>query len=175
MSLLKNISGFLLFFLTFSALFSSCCKETQYRIVDLEPIVVLHTRNNLNGEVERELAERIERTFSFEVLTENELVSPRTYSGNCGTSFENNLLLHTLSLSCDRPFYFDSRIVEADFNFIRLEGISVPLSADGVLIFFEDDFVNRADFLDDAYTFKLQIETQDGLQLSSELTIPVDL
>ncbi len=173
MTYLKNTFGFLLFTFVSSMLFQACCKEATYRIVDLGPITALHLPENLNGPFETEPPDRIERAFSFYISTDRELTSSDKTNGDCDYTFQNSLIENTLSITCDQAFSYNSQTVEAGTDFIDIDEIGLRITAEEVQIIFEDAFVSRVAFPDDEYTFTINIETDDGLELSSSLTIRV--
>ncbi len=101
------------------------------------------------------------------------------YAWSCDYSNQNDFDEATLRISCDRAFLLDGVRIEPHSDFIRHEALLANTYFQQFMahcsIYFRQAFLDRAVFERDVYTFRVYVETTDGLQLEKSISLFLDL
>lgn len=174
MKLLTKVSLILLLMSLYSILMKSCiCRDIdEYKIIGLNDLTILQISGlealevdtitgvfSLNAEAEIEIAATAIPDFSL---------FSNAYATSCDIEILNPFDENTLTLTSDKDFTFDTQLIPANTDFLQLEGIAYQTDYSAVRVSFSNDFINKADFDNTDYTFRLTIETEDGLSFVAE-------
>jgi len=95
-------------------------------------------------------------------------------------SYLNTLNQSTFKLTCDKDFTYDNQIIPANMDYARIEELQIQIDIPdeylgSIGVKFTEEFISKAQFQNTDYTFKFEIETEDGVQLSAEKTLVMNL
>ncbi len=180
MKTLFKVSLVLLLISLYSILMESCiCRDVdEYKIVDLNDLKIRQV-----SELDLLEVDTINGIFTLQALAEMEIVAAAipnlslmssAYALSCDYETVNPFVESSLRLSFDKDFTFDNQIIPANSNILELEGLDYQ-AYEGVSVYFYEDFINKADFDNTEYIFKMTVETEDGLSFVLENGVVMDL
>lgn len=167
------------FFLAIIAIgIQSCCTETfrivgngQADVLDLSTFASVDTVRapfllNINFEVE-----------VVDAMINQGLISS-AYATSCGEVYENKLDVSTLKVSAKQTFDHDQVTIGIDEDFSNLPNLNTQIFDFGqasLQIEFPQAFLDQAIFQSKDYTFLVEVQTDNGLTLSNEVSVFIDL
>lgn len=118
--------------------------------------------------------------FASEVIGMNNDFSiiPTSYATSCDYAFSNSLDKSTAELTLDKDIVFDNETITAGTNIISSTGITFDNGASygaEMEIKFTQEFLDKVVFQKESYIFKVNISTDDGVELEHELSLEMNL
>ena len=114
---------------------------------------------------------------SFRLYTQT-----KSIIGGCVTPEHLNMLVaSSFKLTCDKDFVYDNTSITAGTDYGQIDDLEVWIRPSyeyeegSIRITFTQAFMNKAQFQNTDYTFKIEIETDDGEELMVEKTVIMDL
>ncbi len=171
----KLVLSFILL-LVLALTFESCCTDT-FRITGEGEMYAYDMAYESLDSIEGEFILSVQYQTTVVGYFNDFSLIPSAYATTCEKNFENMLVESSLKLSTDKAFVFDNSTIEADTDFSFLDEIDVDIITDfgGVELTFTQDFIDKVNFQDTEMTFKIEIQTDDGLDLENEKTLLIDL
>lgn len=122
-----------------------------------------------------------ESEIAFNPIQDLSLMSS-AYAISCDPdNYLNTLEESSFKLTCDTDFVYDNQIISAGTDYAQTEELEVRISPPydyggaEIQVIFGEDFMNKAEFQNTDYTFKIEIETDDGLNLMAEKILIMNL
>ncbi len=180
MKRIKRTLTIYMIFVLLSVITNACC-ETNYQIIGNGSITAY------DFESTETFTEDIIGTIigGFRIDVNHETMIAETdfdfnfiqsaYATSCGENYENDLEGSTLRISTNADFTFDGIIIEQGSNLIDLEDLDYDFGFGGISVRFNEEFINRMEFIDEVYEFKFEIYTTDGLELVNTINLKFEI
>lgn len=171
----KSVSSFLILF-SLALVFESCCTDT-FRITGNGSLFAYDSVYTNLDTIKGEFILTSQFETSVVANFNDFSLIPSAHATTCERNFENTLIESTLKLSTDKAFVFDNESIEADTDFSFLKEVTFNNGYDlgYIELTITQDFIDKVDFQHDEMTFKVEIQTDDGLDLANEITLSIDL
>lgn len=110
-------------------------------------------------------------------LLDNFSLISSTMATSCAEEYLNSIALEDVKITSNAEFTFDNTVIPAGQNFSNLKDLRIIADNYGgmVSVFFEADFINKAEFEKQDYTFQLEMKTSNDLKLKNEITLFMNL
>ncbi len=182
MKMLLKAGGIYLFLAILAVGIYGCCIR-ELKISGAQTIRMFHLDNDLQN-----FRDTVKGPFGILVQYDVERIASlpidaglmqMAYALSCDYSNQNDFDEATLRISCDRAFLLDGVRIDPHSDFIRHEALLASTYFQQYLadcsIYFRQEFLDRAVFDRDVYTFRVYVETTDGLQLEKSISLFMDL
>lgn len=186
MKKLLKAASFLILISVYSIIVEGClCPPEDRRINGLMEISIFQVVDSTYTRTDTVVG-----LFNLYTNTESEVVFNRinnislinsAYALSCDPdNYLNTLDESTFKLTCDKDFVYNNETIFANMDYAQIEELDVwihpPYDSEAqIQVTFTEEFVNKAQFQNTDYTFRFDIETDDGVQLSAEKTLIMNL
>lgn len=183
----KKLSVFVKMYVSFtllSAVSYSCCPEQIFQIRSFDRLSVYELTTETSSGPATVVTDEF---FILAIFSPNTTTSfnvnfdftAKAYAAiDCfNDTFLNRLNEESLIVSLDKDFVFDGETITADSNLTEIKEIknNLAFSYDNVDVYFLNEFLEKAQFENQEYTFTVYIETTDGLQLEKQVSVTINL
>ncbi|MFI0430756.1 hypothetical protein [Mariniflexile sp. HMF6888] len=181
MKKIKRALYIYLIFLFLSVITSACCK-TNYQIIGNGSITAYDSESgetfteDIIGTIIGGFRIDVNHEISIATGTDFNLSFIQSaYATSCGENYENDLDGSTLKISTNKDFIYDGILIEQGSNLTDIEGLDYDFGFGGISVRFNEEFVNRMEFINEVYEFKFEISTTDGMELVNIINLKFEI
>jgi hypothetical protein len=167
-------------YLIISTITIACCVD-NHRIIGKGAIKTVdkETHEIFHGDITATITGefRIDWTLEFMqtgIFNDFNIINS-AYATSCDDNYENDVDIASFKLIADKDFTYNTTIIPEGYNLIQLDNINSRINFYGTFITFSQEFMNNAEFLDDIYEFRLEINTTDGLELENTVHLQFEI
>ena len=177
----KITKAFLFYFslLGFAIFVQSCCNQ-EFRIIgsgNISANAIIQDQFQQITIVEGEFYLSI--NYDYEVAFNDYSVGilSTAMATSCIEKVVNPLVESSLKISCDKDFVYDGVAITANSDFSQTPELRNEIYSEYTYanIYFDQPFLDKAVFDNEEYTFKIEINTDDGVELMNEITLTMNL